>query len=104
MTIVNDNTISQYLETVIDKMFKILPLYEENNETLDVYIESLVFELTGFISKYGGMSTTDYISIMSTLEGIRITIKTEGNQPEVKREVFKCINVVIKIRKTLEGD
>lgn len=104
MTVVDDKAIRKYLQLVINKIFKILPLYEENNETLEVYIESLILEVKGFIAVYGSVGVTEYISVVSTLEGIQKKVQEEGNQPTVKREVFKTIDTVNKIRHMLEGD
>lgn len=103
MTIVDDRVIGRYLDSAVDKIFKILPLYEEKNETLDEYIESLILELRGFVSEYGNVGVTDYISVISTLEGIRSMTKDRGNQPKIKREVFKCIEIIKKVRNMLEG-
>lgn len=103
MTIVDDRAIGRYLDSAVDKIFKILPLYEEKNETLDEYIESLILELRGFVSEYGNVGVTDYISVISTLEGIRNMAKDRGNQPKIKREVFKCIEIIKKVRNMLEG-
>lgn len=37
----------RYLDNLINRVFKILPLKEENSETVDVYIKNLLYELTG---------------------------------------------------------
>lgn len=104
MTVIDDKAIARYLGSTIDNIFKILPLYEEDNKTLDSYIESLILELRGFVSEYGSVGVVGYISVVSTLEGIRSMASEKGNQPRVKREVFKCIDTVKKIKDTLEGD
>lgn len=103
MTVVDDKVIVRYLDSAVDSIFKILPLYEENNETLDDYVDSLILELRGFVSEYGSVGTIEYISIISTLNGIRKIIDEKGNQPKVRREVFKCIDVIKKIRNMIEG-
>lgn len=103
MTVVDDKAISRYLQSTVDKIFKILPLYEEKNTTLYAYVESLILELKGFVAVYGSVGVTEYISVISTLEGIQSMIGDKGNQPIVKREVFKCIETVNKIRDMLEG-
>ena len=55
MIIVDDRLIKKQLQKIVDKIFKILPLYEEKNSTVDSYIESLILEITGFTSKYGSV-------------------------------------------------
>ena len=37
----------RYLDSLIGRVFKILPLKEEGSETVDVYISNLLYELTG---------------------------------------------------------
>lgn len=103
MTIVDDKIIKKQLQKIVDKIFKILPLYEEKNGTVDAYIESLILEITGFSSKYGNVGVSEYMSVISTLEGLRGIIDDRGNQPTVKREVFKCIETINKISDMLEG-
>lgn len=103
MTMIDDKAVGKYLDLTVNRIFKILPLYEEGNETLDEYIQSLILELRGFVSEYGNVGVTDYMSVISTLEGLRYMSVDIGNQPEIKREVFKCIETIKKIRNMLEG-
>lgn len=103
MIIVDDKLIKKQLQKIVDKIFKILPLYEEKNSTVDSYIESLILEITGFTSKYGNVGISEYMSVISTLEGLRGIIDDRGKQPTVKREVFKCIETINKISDMLEG-
>lgn len=104
MIVIDDKIIKKQLQKIVDKIFKILPLYEEKNSTVDSYIESLILEITGFTSKYGNVGVSDYMSVISTLEGLRGIIEDKGKQPTVKREVFKCIETINKISNMLEGD
>ena len=46
---INRNKIHLYLDSnIVDGIYKILPLYEENNVGLEKYISSLLIELYGF--------------------------------------------------------
>lgn len=103
MAIVDDKIIKKQLQKIVDKIFKILPLYEEKNDTLDYYIESTVVEISGFVSRYGSVGVSEYLTVISTLEGLRGITDEEGRQPTVKREVFKCIETINKISDMLEG-
>lgn len=103
MTVIDDKVVKRYLQTTIDKIFKILPLYEEENRTLEAYVGSLILELKGFVSVYGSVGVSEYISVISTLEGIQTIIDNKGKQPVIKREVFKCIESINKIYNMLEG-
>lgn len=104
MTVIDDRMIRRYLQNSVDKVFKILPLYEEENRTLKAYIQSLTIELRGFVSAYGSVGATEYMSVISTLEGLNGIVSESNKQPVVKREVFKCIETINKIYEMLEGD
>ena len=103
MTVIDDRVVKKYLQGTVDSIFKILPLYEEDNKTLNVYIESLTMELKGFVATYGRVGITEYVSVISTLEGLQTTVRKDDKQPVVKREVFKCIKTINKICEMLEG-
>jgi len=103
MTIIDDRMVKRYLQGTIDKVFKILPLYEEENQTLKDYINSLIIELKGFVSVYGSVGVEEYMSVISTLQGLQNIIDKKGNQPTVKREIFKSIETINKIYNMLEG-
>lgn len=103
MTVIDDKMVKRYLQVTVDKIFKILPLYEEDNKTLKDYINSLTIELKGFVSVYGSVGIEEYMSVISTLQGLQNIIDMKGNQPVVKREVFKSIETINKIHNMLEG-
>lgn len=84
-----------YLNSVVNSVFKILPLYEEKNVGVDTYIESLLFELYGLEESVAIQHSYEYISLLSTLESVKKEIsKEDSKKPTVKREIFKCINVI----------
>lgn len=83
-----------YLDSsVVNSVFKILPLYEEEDEGLDIYLDTLLRELYGF-DKVIDVNHVEYVSLLATLEGLRQEICKKDNKPIVKREVFKSIGVV----------
>jgi hypothetical protein len=91
----NKEKLVVYLNSVVNSVFKILPLYEEENVGIKTYIESLLFELYGLEDAVALEHSYEYISLLSTLESVRKEIsKTESKKQTVKREVFKCINIV----------
>ena len=95
-----------YLNTVVNSVFKILPLYEEQNVGVNKYIESLLFELYGLEKSVSIEHSYEYISLLSTLESVKSEIgKSESKKSVVKREVFKCINIIKNmVGKLEEGD
>lgn len=97
---ISDKLVSNYFTTLINKFYKILPMSEERSETLDKYIESLLFEMTGnqeaitLIHNDG-----QYVQLIGVLESLRgcNDIKT------VKREVFKCIRSIESLNQKYFG-
>lgn len=92
-----------YLDTLINSVFKILPLYEERNDGIQTYIESLLFELYGLDKVFDIKDSYEYVSVLSILESIKEEVAKENSKKRViKREVFKCINIIKNIIKRLE--
>jgi hypothetical protein len=91
----NTKRLSTYLNTVVNSVFKILPLYEEDNVGLETYVESLLFELYGLDKVVSMDNSYEYISLLSTLESVKMeVVKEDSKKTTVKREVFKCINII----------
>lgn len=97
----NELDVVQYLDSLINRAFKILPLYEESNEGLFVYIQSLIYEVYGirYVIKELGASS-DYVMLLAILESLSDdAIMIDDRKKEiVKREVFKCIDLIKKIK------
>jgi len=84
-----------YLDSTVSSVFKILPLYEEVNIGIEVYVESLLFELYGLEESVEIEHSPEYVSLINTLESIKREVGNEESKKSVvKREVFKCINII----------
>lgn len=92
-----------YLNASVNGIFKILPLYEEENIGIDTYVESLLFTLYGLDEAVDMDFSHEYITLLATLESIKKEIiKEDSSKPVIKREVFKCIHIVKNIVGKLE--
>ena len=108
----NDKIFKDYIDRITDRLFKILPLFEENNEGLSVYIQSLIFELNGLPYVVWGIEQldSDYINLLATLESLYDESVVMCDQEEthnlIRREVFKSMNIVKVIgeKATESGD
>jgi len=99
----NKDRLVVYLDTLINSVFKILPLYEEENVGVKTYVESLLFELYGLDKVIDIKDSYEYISLLSTLESIKEEVTKDGSQKKViKREVFKCISIIKNVIGKLE--
>jgi len=95
-----------YLNSVVNSVFKVLPLYEEQNVGVTTYVESLLFELYGLQEAVEIQHSYEYISLLSTLESVKKEMgREQSRKATVKREVFKCINIIKNmIGKLEEGE
>lgn len=95
-----EQLVSNYFEVLINKFYKILPLYEERSETVGQYIDSLLYELTGnqeaiiMINEDG-----QYASLIGTLE----SLQSSSDIKKIKREIFKCIRIIESLNKKYFG-
>ena len=89
-----------YLEGLINDVFKILPLYEEESFTLPQYIDSLIYELQGFQELFDQIGTSpEFVSMISILERVaEDSIAFGQDKAIIKREVFKAISLIKKIQ------
>jgi hypothetical protein len=99
----NKERLVVYLNSVINSVFKILPLYEEKNIGVETYVESLLFELHGLDKVVDIEQSYEYISLLSTLESVKVeVVKANSRKATVKREIFKCINIIKNMVTKLE--
>lgn len=92
-----------YFGSLIDMVFKILPLWENREATLPVYIESLQAELSGFKGLVIAVSYDSmYLSLLSILQ--YLLDHPELEVPVVKREVFHMISLCNKLKSRYAGN
>lgn len=102
---INDkDMILNYFESLVDDVFKILPLYEEENIGLATYIESMIFNLNSLKDIIDSKNGYKYITILLILKSIEEeVVKKDSEKRIIKREVFKCINIIKDIINNLES-
>lgn len=87
----------KYVRGLVDRFFKILPLWESQEESLQTYLESLLLELKGFNGLMHVLhDDRDYVSLLSILQYLIDNPDTSVHT--VKREVFRCISICNKLR------
>lgn len=94
---VNRERLPVYLDSLVDSVFKILPLFEEKNIGIEAYVESLIAEIDNLDSLFTleKAENKEYVSLMLTIRSIGKEIKSEGRtKAVVKREVFKSIHII----------
>lgn len=99
-------TFRNYSHSLIDRVYKILPLFEEKNEGLFSYIQSLILELHGLYWTVDSIQGNgDYLILLATLESVSdyALFCDKKDHSVVKREVFKCLEVIRKIKESSES-
>lgn len=83
----------EYYSRLIGKVFKILPMFEEDNAYWKNYTESLLVELNGM-----NRNTEDarIFELINFISGLLVDI--EISQPKVKKVVFSSISIIDKIK------
>lgn len=96
----NNPMFFSYLENLKNRLFKIIPLFEESNEGIYKYIDSLLFELGGMIYVVKELENNSmFLSLIATLESLLDeSLAGEYNIHLIRREVFRCLNIVEKLQ------
>ena len=94
---IENRLISNYLESLVDRFYKILPLKESCEETLPQYLESLLRELIGFDKLVSFISYDDrYVTLLSIVQYL---IDNDVDVDIVRTDVFRAINILKKIKR-----
>lgn len=93
---VDNQLVINYLKSLVNRFFKILPIRENNDDSLEIYLDSLLKELIGFKSLIIGINNNAmFMSLLSTLQYLidnpKCSIKT------VRRQVFNSISTCNKL-------
>lgn len=92
----DDRFLANYLNFLIGRVFKILPIFENEPDTLTDYLESLLIELTGAKSIVNKLKhDVLFLSLLSILQYIS---ENKCDHKVLKREIFKCIGIVEKLK------
>lgn len=85
-----------YFKNLVNHFFKILPIREQNEESLITYMQSLQAELLGckgLISVF--QNDALYLTLLSILQ--YLIDNPECSVKEVRREVFRAISICNKL-------
>ena len=90
-----------YLCKLIDRIYKIIPLKEENIKTVGSYIENIIDEIMGNAELINSIDCDPRVMIItSTL----YSIVGETDHSTYKRSVFKCIRYIEQLRDTVSEE
>lgn len=93
----NSNLLISYFNNLVNQFFKILPMRENEEDSLIKYMQSLQVELIGckdFIPELGENSF--YLTLLSILQ--YLIDNSDSSISVVKREVFRAISICHKLK------
>lgn len=95
---INKTDQSLYIRSLINKIFKIIPMTEENNYVLPtLYIERLIFDIKSADDLF-------CISLTNLIIKVNSLITNDLSFWQIKNVIFECISLCTKIIAELEGD
>jgi hypothetical protein len=89
-----------FLDSMIGKLFKIIKLKDNNVDTINTYISSLQIEFIGGMSLMHELK--DDARLVSIISVLQYFIDNEYDFEVCKREVFKCIDIINKLKNKYE--
>lgn len=92
--------VSNYLDGLVNQFFKILPLKEDGEPSLNEFMKSLQVELIGHKGLMEYIKNDSmYMTLLSILQYLIDNNCDDFDTAVVKREVFKAISICKKLRK-----
>lgn len=88
--LIDDSQLLAYLSKLINRVFKIIPMNEEEVVTLESYVDSLVREIVGNSKFFLG---EELLLVCGTLKGLDYS-----NHKLLKSDVFKVIDIIVKAK------
>lgn len=86
-----------YFRNLVNHFFKILPIREQNEESLTTYLQSLQAELLGCKGLITAIqSDASYLTLLSILQ--YLIDNPECTVSVVKREVFRAISICNRLK------
>jgi len=105
MTLLTQTDYREYLIELKNRVYKILPLYEEENECLGEYIDSVCFELYGLRKLIADLPYGIwYVKSLATLEQMKVETLNVGAKKRVKKETFKVLKLIDNQIDVLKGE
>ena len=93
---ISDEMIAAYMGDLVNRFYKILPIKENEEDTMQLYAGSLLRELSGFKELMAAMHGDDrFVSLLAILEHFT---NGESDLAAVKSDVFRAINIIKKLK------
>lgn len=98
-TPVNSELVANYFKSLVNHFFKILPIREKEEGSLQTYISSLQVEIAGFRTFLIEIKdNSDFMKLFSILQFLHDN--TDCDMGVMRREVFRAINLCNRLHDT----
>ena len=98
---INDAMFAKKLGCLVNQFYKILPIKESGEPSLDRYLESLQREMLGLKALIAALDNdAQYLTLLSIVEYIRMN---DCDVAAVKSDVFRAINIIKRMRARFTG-
>lgn len=93
----SNNLLNSYFSNLVNQFFKILPMRENEEDSLITYMQSLQVELIGCKSFIPELNENSfYLTLLSLLQ--YLIDNPDSSVVVVKREVFRAISICHKLK------
>ncbi|MFS0643679.1 hypothetical protein [Siminovitchia sp. 179-K 8D1 HS] len=97
MSNITEKTYKTYLIHLKDMVYKILPLFEEDNPHIYEYLDSVIFEIVGLKDDISNLPHEHwYVKVLAILRAIESHSFTSEDQKKIKKEVFRMLSAIDK--------
>jgi hypothetical protein len=83
--------IMRYLEALKGKIYKLLPIYEEDKPSFKIYAKSLLIELKGATLTFPFLNTEKHF--IDIINIVNYFTEYDVSYYECKKQVFKCLDL-----------
>nr|DAF12289.1 MAG TPA: hypothetical protein [Caudoviricetes sp.] len=95
---INDELLQNYFHSLVNCFYKILPIREDGEKTLPIYIRSLQVELIGCESLICSLKNdAGFVTLLSILQ--YFLDNPDCPIADVRREVFRAISICNKLER-----
>ncbi len=100
--VLSEELIENYINSLVNCFFKILPMRENDEPSLDIYLKGLLREMSGCGSLVAALNNDpSYLTLLSILQSF--VDNPDMDIQNVKRDVFRAISVCNKLAKKVLG-
>ena len=97
---IKNNTISSRLQSLINQIYKLLPVRQENSDWQKP-LQTILEQLSGMQRLINYSNSQSFFSLLNKLEGL-FTLINEDDFLCYRRTIFECLSLISSIRKEIE--